>query len=117
MPPWQLEYGARPGRAGGFEFRVWAPRIQQLAVQLWTECDTRQRSRMLECGGDGTGSMWLATPDSASLSAVIFNALIIVVLIPLAHKGVKYRAQGAAQLLRNNLLVYGLGGILVPFRA
>jgi K+-transporting ATPase ATPase B chain len=54
-------------------------------------------------------------PGSAILSAVIFNALIIVVLIPLALKGVKYRAIGAAALLRRNLLVYGLGGILLPF--
>jgi K+-transporting ATPase ATPase B chain len=59
--------------------------------------------------------MRLATPQSAILSAVIFNALIIVCLIPLALKGVKYRALGAAALLRRNLLVYGLGGIVVPF--
>ncbi len=59
--------------------------------------------------------MHLATPGSAILSAVIFNALIIVLLIPLALKGVKYRPLGAAILLRRNLLVYGLGGILVPF--
>ena len=59
--------------------------------------------------------MHLATPASAILSAVIFNALIIVALIPLALKGVKYRPIGAAALLRNNLLVYGLGGIIVPF--
>jgi K+-transporting ATPase ATPase B chain len=59
--------------------------------------------------------MALATPSSAILSAVIFNALIIVCLIPLALKGVKYRAVGAATLLRDNLLVYGLGGLLVPF--
>ncbi|MEI7293783.1 MULTISPECIES: potassium-transporting ATPase subunit KdpB [Paraburkholderia] len=59
--------------------------------------------------------MHLATPASAILSAVIFNALIIVLLIPLALKGVKYRPLGAAILLRRNLLVYGLGGILVPF--
>jgi K+-transporting ATPase ATPase B chain len=52
---------------------------------------------------------------SAILSAVIFNALIIVVLIPLAIKGVKYRALGAGPLLRRNLLIYGLGGIIVPF--
>jgi len=52
---------------------------------------------------------------SAILAAVIFNALIIVLLIPLALKGVKYRALGAAVLLRRNLLLYGLGGILVPF--
>jgi K+-transporting ATPase ATPase B chain len=59
--------------------------------------------------------MHLATPQSAILSAVIFNALIIVFLIPLALKGVKYRARGAGALLRRNLLVYGLGGIAVPF--
>ncbi|HMN44932.1 MAG TPA: potassium-transporting ATPase subunit KdpB [Povalibacter sp.] len=59
--------------------------------------------------------MQLANPTSAILSAVIFNALIIVFLVPLALKGVKYRALGAAALLRRNLLVYGLGGILVPF--
>jgi K+-transporting ATPase ATPase B chain len=59
--------------------------------------------------------MHLATPQSAILSAVIFNALIIIFLIPLALKGVKYRALGAGALLRRNLLVYGLGGIAVPF--
>ncbi len=59
--------------------------------------------------------MGLASPTSAILSAVIFNALIIVVLIPLALKGVAYRAVGAAALLRRNLLIYGLGGVIVPF--
>jgi len=59
--------------------------------------------------------MRLSSPSSAILSAVIFNALIIVALIPLALKGVKYRPLGAASLLRRNLLVYGLGGILLPF--
>ncbi len=59
--------------------------------------------------------MHLATPQSAILSAVIFNALIIIALIPLALHGVKYRPLGAARLLRDNLLVYGLGGIIVPF--
>ena len=59
--------------------------------------------------------MRLASPSSAILSAVIFNALIIVVLIPLALKGVTYRAVGAAALLRRNLLIYGLGGVIVPF--
>ncbi|BBJ22574.1 potassium-transporting ATPase ATP-binding subunit [Candidatus Nitrotoga sp. AM1P] len=59
--------------------------------------------------------MHLTSPSSAIMSAVIFNALIIVVLIPLALKGVKYRAVGAALLLRRNLLIYGLGGIMVPF--
>jgi K+-transporting ATPase ATPase B chain len=59
--------------------------------------------------------MHLATPHSAILSAVIFNALIIIALIPLALKGVPYRAVGAAQLLRDNLLVYGLGGLVAPF--
>jgi K+-transporting ATPase ATPase B chain len=59
--------------------------------------------------------MHLATPQSAILSAVIFNALIIIFLIPLALKGVKYRALGAGALLRRNLLIYGLGGVIVPF--
>ncbi|MGC2183551.1 MAG: potassium-transporting ATPase subunit KdpB [Terriglobales bacterium] len=59
--------------------------------------------------------MHLKTPGSAILSAVIFNALIIVALIPLALRGVKYRAMGAAALLRNNLLIYGVGGIIIPF--
>jgi potassium-transporting ATPase ATP-binding subunit len=59
--------------------------------------------------------MQLKTPHSAILSAVIFNALIIVALIPLALKGVKYRPLGAAQILRRNLLIYGLGGIILPF--
>jgi K+-transporting ATPase ATPase B chain len=59
--------------------------------------------------------MHLASPSSAILSAVVFNALVIVVLIPLALKGVAYRAVGAASLLRRNLLVYGLGGVIVPF--
>jgi len=59
--------------------------------------------------------MHLTSPNSAILSAVIFNALIIMFLIPLALKGVPYHAVGAATLLRNNLLIYGLGGIIVPF--
>lgn len=59
--------------------------------------------------------MGLASPASAILSAVIFNALIIVFLIPLALKGVKYRPLGAAALLRQNLVIYGLGGFIVPF--
>ncbi|CAG0934408.1 H+-transporting ATPase [Thermoflexales bacterium] len=59
--------------------------------------------------------MGLATPQSAILSAVIFNALIIVALIPLALRGVRYRPVGAAQVLRDNLLIYGLGGLIAPF--
>ena len=59
--------------------------------------------------------MGLASPQSAILSAIIFNALIIVALIPLALRGVAYRSVGAASLLRRNLLVYGLGGVVVPF--
>ncbi|CAK0752894.1 K(+) transporting P-type ATPase subunit KdpB (fragment) [Azospirillaceae bacterium] len=59
--------------------------------------------------------MGLATPQSAILSAIIFNALIIVFLIPLALRGVKYQPRPAADLLTRNLLVYGLGGIVVPF--
>jgi K+-transporting ATPase ATPase B chain len=63
----------------------------------------------------GLNVMGLSTPQSAILSAVVFNALVIVFLIPLALKGVKYRPVGASVLLRHNALVYGLGGILVPF--
>ncbi len=59
--------------------------------------------------------MGLATPNSAIISAVIFNALIIIVLIPLALRGVRYRPIGASRLLRYNLLVYGLGGLIAPF--
>src|SRR6185436_17466632 len=59
--------------------------------------------------------MHLATPESAIMSAVIFNAIIIVLLIPLALKGVAYRAVAAAQLLRDNLVIYGIGGLIVPF--
>ena len=59
--------------------------------------------------------MHLQTPQSAILSAVIFNALIIIALIPLALRGVKYRPMGAAALLRRNLWIYGVGGIIVPF--
>jgi K+-transporting ATPase ATPase B chain len=59
--------------------------------------------------------MHLATPHSAVLSAVIFNALIIIALIPLALRGIKYRPIGAGPLLRRNLLIYGVGGIIVPF--
>ena len=59
--------------------------------------------------------MGLGSPQSAILSAIIFNALIIIALIPLSLKGVKYRAVGAASLLRRNLLVYGVGGIIIPF--
>jgi K+-transporting ATPase ATPase B chain len=59
--------------------------------------------------------MDLGSPSSAILSAVIFNALIIMFLVPLALKGVRYRPVGAAALLRRNLLIYGLGGLVVPF--
>ncbi|MGA2641759.1 MAG: potassium-transporting ATPase subunit KdpB [Spirochaetia bacterium] len=75
----------------------------------------------LYAAAGGVGPLWalnvmqLASPQSAVLSAVIFNALIIVALIPLALRGVRYRAIGAARILRRNLLVYGLGGIVAPF--
>ena len=59
--------------------------------------------------------MQLASPQSAILSAIIFNALIIIALIPLALKGITYRPVGASAVLRRNLLVYGLGGLIVPF--
>ena len=75
----------------------------------------------LYAAAGGVGPLWalnvmqLASPQSAILSAVIFNALIIVALIPLALRGVRYRAIGAARILRRNLLIYGLGGIVAPF--
>jgi K+-transporting ATPase ATPase B chain len=59
--------------------------------------------------------MNLKSPESAILSAIIFNALIIPALIPLALRGVQYRPIGASALLRRNLLIYGLGGVIVPF--
>jgi len=64
---------------------------------------------------DSLNIMGLATPQSAILSAVIFNALVIIALIPLALRGVKYRAMSASSLLQRNLLVYGLGGLIAPF--
>ena len=60
--------------------------------------------------------MRLASPESAILSAVIFNAVIIVGLIPLALRGIAYRPMGAAAILRRNLLIYGVGGIIAPVR-
>ncbi len=69
-------------------------------------------------GNEGLGLlnvMHLASPESAILSAVIFNALIIIALIPLALRGVKYRPMPAAALLRRNLVIYGLGGMIAPF--
>ena len=59
--------------------------------------------------------MGLASPQSAILSAVIFNALVIIALVPLALKGVKYRPESAAAMLRRNIFVYGIGGIITPF--
>jgi K+-transporting ATPase ATPase B chain len=63
----------------------------------------------------GLNIMRLATPESAILSAVIFNALIIIALIPLALKGVKFRPQSASAILQRNMLVYGVGGLAAPF--
>ncbi len=63
----------------------------------------------------GLNIMHLTSPTSAILSAVIFNALIIIALIPLALRGIAYKALGAASLLRRNLLIYGLGGVILPF--
>jgi K+-transporting ATPase ATPase B chain len=78
-------------------------------------------STSLYIGKTGTGPlaalniMNLGTPQTAILSAVIFNALIIILLIPLAMKGVKYRPLPAKAILSRNLLVYGLGGLIIPF--
>ena len=59
--------------------------------------------------------MALGTPQSAIISAIVFNALIIPLLVPLALRGVRYRPVGATALLRRNLLIYGLGGLIAPF--
>ena len=59
--------------------------------------------------------MSLGTPESAIISAIVFNALIIPLLVPLALRGVRYRPVGATALLRRNLLIYGLGGVIAPF--
>jgi K+-transporting ATPase ATPase B chain len=64
---------------------------------------------------DKMNIMRLSTPESAILSAVIFNALIIIALVPLALRGVTYRAAAAGEILRGNLLIYGVGGIIAPF--
>jgi len=64
---------------------------------------------------DALNIMSLGTPESAILSAVIFNALIIPLLIPLSLRGVRYRPIGATALLRRNILIYGLGGVIAPF--
>ena len=64
---------------------------------------------------DSLNIMQLATPKSAIVSAVIFNALIIVALIPLALRGVKFRPASAESVLRRNILVYGVGGVIAPF--
>jgi potassium-transporting ATPase ATP-binding subunit len=64
---------------------------------------------------DGLNIMGLSNPQSAIVSAVIFNALIIVALVPLSLRGVRTRARGASSILRRNLLIYGLGGLIVPF--
>ena len=66
-------------------------------------------------GLDHLNVMQLATPESAILSAVIFNALIIIALVPLALRGVRYTPSSAATMLRRNLAIYGLGGIVAPF--
>jgi K+-transporting ATPase ATPase B chain len=63
----------------------------------------------------GLNIMHLGTPQSAIISAIVFNALIIPILVPLALRGVRYRPVGATALLRRNLLIYGLGGLVAPF--
>jgi K+-transporting ATPase ATPase B chain len=66
-------------------------------------------------GIEALNIMHLTSPKSAILSAIIFNAIIIPILIPLALRGVKYKAKSAANILRKNLFIYGLGGLIVPF--
>ena len=67
------------------------------------------------CIRDRLNIMQLHSPESAILSAVIFNAIIIPILIPLALRGVQYKPIGASALLRRNLLIYGVGGVIAPF--
>ena len=76
---------------------------------------TYARSRASAGRSTTLNVMHLGTPKSAIISAIIFNALIIPALVPLALRGVKYRAIGATALLRRNLLIYGLGGVILPF--
>jgi potassium-transporting ATPase ATP-binding subunit len=64
---------------------------------------------------DQLNVMALGTPESAIVSAIVFNALVIPLLVPLALRGVRYRPAGATALLRRNLLIYGLGGLIAPF--
>lgn len=66
-------------------------------------------------GLSALNDMGLASPESAIVSAVVFNALVIVALIPLSLRGVRYRAMNAEAMLRRNLLIYGLGGLVAPF--
>ena len=74
--------------------------------------DVRRRSTR---GSDRLNVMHLYSPSSAILSAVIFNALVIVALVPLALRGVRYTPSSAADMLRRNLLIYGVGGLIIPF--
>jgi K+-transporting ATPase ATPase B chain len=80
------------------------------AIFAYTYATAGQRGPL-----DALNLMSLGTPESAILSAVIFNALIIPLLIPLALRGVRYRPLGASALLRRNMLVYGIGGLIAPF--
>lgn len=82
--------------------------IPAIAVSLFATASTNGPLSILNI-------MKLASPQSAILSAVIFNALIIIALIPLALKGVKYRPEGAAKILKRNILIYGVGGLIIPF--
>ena len=82
-----------------------------LPAMFATTYATRRRGRPAR----SLNVMDLGTPQSAIISAIIFNALVIPALVPLALRGVKYRAIGATALLRRNLLIYGLGGVILPF--
>src|ERR1017187_2423960 len=106
-----------PRNASGMSATIMsALKITALRIALCGECRNMMLSLSIgPCPIDKLNIMFLHSPQSAILSAVIFNALIIVALIPLALRGVKYRPLGAAVILRNNMLIYGIGGILVPF--
>ena len=93
---------------------AWTPSISWAAtpaIFATTYATTPGKDGPLE----GLNVMNLGSPYSAIISAIIFNALVIPALVPLALRGVKYRAIGATALLRRNLLIYGLGGMILPF--
>ena len=95
-----------------------APALAQANVGVAMNSGTqaaKEAGNMVDLDNAPMNIMHLHSPESAILSAIIFNAIIIPILIPLALRGVAYKPIGASALLRRNLLIYGLGGVIVPF--